>query len=103
MAASPQRGEEGLMAHDEQAPDEQDEALSVLRGIWTAQRHTGADLDAPSSTKACKNMKNIGFGGDAGPVDDDLRSAWRERLAREGKIAPGSSSVRDLVLGPENG
>jgi hypothetical protein len=44
-------------------------------------------------------MKNVGFGGDAGPVDEDLRSAWRARLAREGKLAPGATSVRDLVLG----
>jgi hypothetical protein len=89
------------------APD--GEALSVLRGIWTAQRQTGADIDAPSSTKVCKNMKNIGFGGiadggadgdsTAGPVGEDLRSAWRDRLAREGKIAPGATTLRDLVLG----
>jgi hypothetical protein len=56
-------------------------------------------------------MKNIGFGGianggadtdsTAGPVGDDLRSAWRDRLAREGKIVPGARSVRDLVMGPE--
>jgi hypothetical protein len=116
MTASPQRGEEGSgMTHEhDEAPDGApgDEALAVLRGIWTSQRQSGADLDVPSSTKVCKNMKNIGFGGiagggadgdsTAGPVGDDLRSAWRDRLAREGKLAPGATSVRDLVLGPEN-
>jgi hypothetical protein len=85
------------------------EALPVLRGIWTAQRQTVADIEAPSTTTACKNMKNIGFGGiadggadadsTAGPVGDDLRSAWRDRLAREGKIVPGATSLRDLVMG----
>jgi hypothetical protein len=84
-----------------------DEALTVLRGIWTAQRQTAADI-GPSTTKVCKNMKNIGFGGfaeggsaegesTAGPVDDAQRRAWRERLEREGKIVPGATSVRDLV------
>lgn len=87
-----------------------DEALSVLRGIWTAQRQTAADIEsAPSSTKVCKNMKNIGFGGiagevaegasTAGPVEEDLRGAWRDRLRREGKVAPGATTLRDLVLG----
>lgn len=87
------------------------QALSVLRGIWTAQRQTVADIEASSTggTKVCKNMKNIGFGGladdgadadsTAGPVGEDLRSAWRDRLEREGKIAPGATSVRDLVMG----
>lgn len=87
------------------------EALSVLRDIWAAGgRRSSAVVAAPSSTKVCKNMKNIGFGGlgrDAGegagstavPVDDDLRTAWRARLAREGKLAPGSTTLRDLVLG----
>ena len=87
-----------------------DQALSVLRGIWTAQRQSAADIEAsPKSGKVCKNMKNIGFGGLAGeggestavPVDEDLRSAWRERLEREGKVAPGATTVRDLVLGSE--
>ncbi|OJY39462.1 MAG: hypothetical protein BGP03_30485 [Pseudonocardia sp. 73-21] len=89
------------------------EAMSVLRGIWSAQRPSGADA-GPSNAKVCRNMKNIGFGGlgeggadgdsTAGPVDDDQRSAWRERLRREGKIVPGATSLREIVLGAaENG
>lgn len=83
------------MTHEHDAPD--DEALSVLRGIWTAQQQSGADLDAPSNAKVCRNMKNVGFGGAAGPVDDDQRSAWRALLAREGKLVPGATSVRELL------
>jgi len=105
----PQCGEEGAdMTHESDAPES--EALPVLRGIWKAQRQSAADIEAPSTTKVCKNMKNIGFGGianggadtdsTAGPVGDDLRSAWRDRLAREGKIVPGARSVRDLVMRP---
>jgi len=96
-------------------PQEHDDeqALHVLRGIWTVQRQTVADIEAAGagSTKVCKNMKNIGFGGiaeggadgdsTAGPVEEDLRAAWRDRLEREGKRPPGTTSLRDLVLGDE--
>lgn len=85
------------------------EALDVLRTIWTAQRQSGADVEPPRpKAKVCKNMKNIGFGGLGGgddlestalPVGDDMRAAWRERLAREGKLRPGAGSLRDLVVG----
>jgi hypothetical protein len=86
---------------------EDEEALTVLRGIWTAQRQSVADVGAGSG-KVCRNMRNIGFGSDdggstAGPVDDDQRAAWRDRLAREGKVAPGSTTLRDLLLGEGSG
>jgi hypothetical protein len=106
----PQCGEEGAAMTHEHHDAPESEALPVLRGIWKAQRQSAADIEAPPTTKVCKNMKNIGFGGianggadsdsTAGPVGDDLRSAWHDRLAREGKIVPGATSVRDLVMGP---
>ncbi len=78
--------------------DQPDEALGVLRGIWAAQGQTSADLDDEAgSTKSCKRMADINFDGLAG-ADEDLRAAWRSRLAREGKLSPGSS-VADLVRG----
>ncbi len=46
--------------------------------------------------KSCKNMKNVGFDS----TDEDLRAAWRGRLEREGKLAAGGASLKDLVLGP---
>jgi hypothetical protein len=74
---------------------EADEALEVLRGIWSAQGQTSADLDVHSGHgKACKRMADVGFDGE----DEDLRAAWRGRLEREGKLS--DSSVRDLVFGP---
>jgi hypothetical protein len=77
-----------------------DEALEVLRGIWSARGQAAADLDeACGNTKSCKNMVNVGFDGLAG-ADEDLRTAWRARLEREGKLNPEGGSVRDLVLGP---
>lgn len=87
------------------------EALGVLRSIWTAQHQSSADIEPPRPrAKICKNMKNIGFGGldlngpddldsTAVPVGDELRNAWRDRLARDGKLQAGATTVRDLVDG----
>ncbi len=76
-----------------------DEALEVLRGIWTAQGQSGADLDDDGPVKACKKMADVGFGAMAGP-DGDLHAAWRAKLEREGKLTPGGGSLADLVLQP---
>lgn len=94
--------------------DERDDGLAVLRGIWGGRGQTAADIDPPGSTappRVCKNMKNIGFGGiagdagegesTAGPVEEDQRVAWRARLAREGKIVPGATTVREMILGDD--
>jgi hypothetical protein len=43
-------------------------------------------------------MVDVSFDGLAEP-GTDLRDAWRDRLAREGKLAASTGSVRDLVLG----
>jgi hypothetical protein len=84
-----------------------DDALEVLREVWSAQGQTSADLDeACGETKACKKMADVGFGGLAAAAgsgdgsDGDLRAAWRDQLRREGKLNPEAGSVRDLVLGP---
>jgi hypothetical protein len=78
-----------------------DEALDVLRAVWSAQGQTSADLAESFGTKkSCKNMKNVGF-GDMGEDQEDLRTAWRERLEREGKRTAETRSIRDLVLGSE--
>jgi hypothetical protein len=77
---------------------EPDETLEVLRGIWSAQGQTSADLDDIGSAKSCKRMADVGF-GEVDGGDGDVRAAWRDRLEREGKLNPGSS-VADLVLGP---
>ncbi|WP_291413606.1 hypothetical protein [Actinophytocola sp.] len=79
-----------------------DEALSVLHDIWRAREQSAADLDATlGHGKTCKAMKHVGFGagfgGDAEPVDDDLRAAWRSKLEREGKLRSDRQSMRDLL------
>lgn len=91
-------------------PDEGQQALSALRGIWSANKQTSADLDeACGNTTACKNMDAVGFHGladEAEPpekgspsVGNNLRAAWKTKLEREGKLNANAGSVRDLVFG----
>jgi len=76
-----------------------EDALDVLRGVWSAQGQTAEDIEeACGNTKSCKRMADVGFDGLAEETDGDLRLAWRTQLAREGKLNP--DSVRDLVLPP---
>lgn len=78
-----------------------EDALDVLRGVWSAQGQTAEDIEeACGNTKSCKRMADVGFDGLAEETDGDLRLAWRTQLAREGKLNPGAGSVRDLVLPP---
>jgi hypothetical protein len=76
-----------------------EDALDVLREVWSAQGQTSADLDeACGTTKSCKKMADVGFEGMADDADGDLRTAWRNTLRREGKLNPEAGSVRDLVI-----
>ncbi|HEX2744971.1 MAG TPA: hypothetical protein VHN16_11280 [Streptosporangiaceae bacterium] len=78
-----------------------EDALDVLRGVWSAQGQTAEDIEeACGNTKSCKRMADVGFDGLAEETDGDLRLAWRTQLAREGKLNPDAGSVRDLVLPP---
>ena len=84
-----------------------EEALEVLREVWSARGHTAGDLEEAYGTalttgKSCKRMTDVGFDGLAEETDGDLRVAWRTQLAREGKLNPAAGSVRDLVLGSES-
>ena len=91
---------------------EEHEAVGVLRDIWQARQQTGAELDALfDHPKSCKAMRHVGFQGGFSrsfpadtddPVDEDLRAAWRDRLAREGKLRPNAASPRELMLGPDH-
>jgi hypothetical protein len=78
-----------------------DDALNVLRSVWSATGQTAEDVDeACGDIKACKRMADVGFAGLAEETDGDLRLAWRTQLAREGKLNPDAGSVRDLVMPP---
>jgi hypothetical protein len=80
---------------------EQEQILDVLREVWSVQGQTAENIEeACGTTKSCKKMADVGFDGLAADADGDLRAAWQAQLAREGKLNPGTGSVRDLVLPP---
>jgi len=84
-----------------------EEALEVLREVWSARGQSAEDVEeacgtAHSTGRSCKRMTDVGFDGMAEETDGDLRLAWRTQLAREGKLDPGAGSVRDLILGSES-
>lgn len=79
---------------------EPDDAVEVLREVWSAKGQSAADLDeAFGGQKSCKRMQDVGF-GDMASGDGDMRAAWRATLERDGKLDNSGGSVRDLVLGP---
>jgi hypothetical protein len=79
-----------------------DEAVEVLRSVWNVAGATSESRDDDLPTqKVCRNMKDVTFDGMAEP-GSDLRQAWRDRLAREGKLSTSGASIRDLVLGNDS-
>jgi hypothetical protein len=77
----------------------EDDTVEVLRALWAADGQSADDIDASCGPqKDCKNMRGVTFDGYAEP-GTDLGAAWRDRLAREGKLSTTGESVRDLVLG----
>jgi hypothetical protein len=80
---------------------ESDDAVEVLRAVWSAEGKSSSDLaEEIPGTKVCRNMKDVTFDGMAEP-GSDLGQAWRELLAREGKLSTAGGSIRDLVLGTD--
>jgi hypothetical protein len=76
------------------------DGVEVLRALWSAEGHDRVEVDEECGpVKQCRNMSDVTFDG-FGTPGTDLRSAWRERLAREGKL--GSGSLRDLVDNPRD-
>lgn len=69
--------------------------------VWTATTPLGIDPDC-SPTKVCRNARDFTFDGIA-EGEEDLQTAWRKLLEREGKSSSEAESIRDLILGPSAG
>jgi hypothetical protein len=64
-----------------------------------AEEGTAVDLDEECSpTRVCRNARDFSFDGFA-DEGGDLQAAWRDTLAREGKLGGTADSIRNLVLG----
>lgn len=94
-------------------PDEGKPALVATSGgfggwtRWSEEEHTKTDI-RECTDQHCMNVEvNCGFQGlDPGSplsqsagVSNDLRAAWKSKLAGEGKAASGTKSLRDIVFG----
>jgi hypothetical protein len=78
--------------------DASQDGVQVLRALWSAEDRDRSEVDEECGpVTPCRNMKDVSFEG-FGTSGSDLKTAWRERLAREGKL--GSGSLLDLVDGP---
>ncbi len=65
---------------------------------WTTAEGGASALDEDCSpTSACRNARDFSFDGFA-EEGHDLQTAWREKLAREGKLNGSTESIRDLVF-----
>jgi hypothetical protein len=74
---------------------------------WSEEEHTKTDI-RECTDQHCLNVEvNCGFQGldpdsplsQSAAVSDNLRAAWRAKLASEGKPTSGTQSLRDIVFG----
>jgi hypothetical protein len=92
--------------------DQGEATLGPLRGgfggwtAWSEEEHTKTDI-RECTDQHCMNVEvNCGFQGlipdsplsQSAAVSDDLRDAWRAKLASEGKLTSGTRSLRDIIF-----
>ena len=80
--------------------EESNQARLALASIWQSQEGALEELDEECNpNRICKNMKEVTFEGFS-EQGIDLKTAWRQTLEREGKLAGGAgNSINDLLLG----
>lgn len=102
-------------------PQEGQDALSVLRGLWSAQGQSSRDVDSASScggtsssssrSKSCKATDSMTFDGlideveattDTHEAITNVQTAWRKKLEQDGKLHRDGKALRDLVLGDDD-
>lgn len=72
--------------------------MQVLRTVLETDNEALSELaEECSPTKTCRNMVGVTFDGFAEP-GSDIGAAWRQKLAREGKLRTSGESLRDFVL-----
>ena len=76
-----------------------DDAKGVLRSIWQVGDDEGSDVEELSANSTvCRNLKGVSFEDMVGQ-GVDLRTAWREQLARDGKLDTSAGTIGDIVAG----
>jgi hypothetical protein len=104
--AQPSAEDSGAEPVPERAPDSVDtnddivaDTVGVLRGIWDTTEDDRQALEECAPGHHCKNMRHVSFDGLGDEDGTDAATAWRELLAREGKLDTSGGTIRDLVLG----
>ena len=81
--------------------EETTQAAEAIRTIWQGNPSTMAELDDECNpNKVCRNMKDVTYEG-FGDEGTDVATAWKAKLALEGKLATGGT-IADLVFGNSN-
>ena len=77
-----------------------DHTDDVTDTMWSPADTEASSLDEDCNpNRVCRNARAFSFDGFA-EEGDDVPAAWRETLAREGKLNTSGDSIRDLVFGP---
>ena len=77
--------------------DHTDDATDTM---WSPADTEVSSLDEDCNpNRVCRNARAFSFDGFA-EEGGDVPAAWRETLAREGKLNTSGDSIRDLVFGP---
>ncbi len=77
-----------------------DHSDDVIRTMWSSVDAEDSGLDEDCNpNRVCRNARAFSFDGFA-EEGGDVQAAWRETLAREGKLNTSGESIRDLVFGP---
>ncbi|MEQ6901935.1 hypothetical protein [Nocardioides sp. YIM 152588] len=81
------------------APEPGSEGSAVLRAIWSIDESAASDVDELcGDAGVCRNMRGVSFEAMV-EQGTDLRTAWREQLARDGKLDTSAGTIGDLVSG----
>lgn len=113
MSQEQEKAAEVENMYSESMSDDGNPTFAAVRGgfggwtHWTEEEHTRTDI-RECTDQHCMNVEvNCGFQGldpdsplsQSAGVSDDLRDAWKAKLAGEGKNTSGAQSLRDIVLG----
>src|SRR5918912_4401681 len=102
--------EQSTAPQSDAVPSQGESMAGAMRGgfggwtEWSEEEHTKTDI-RECTDQHCMNVEvNCGFQGldpdsplsQSAAVSDNLRAAWRAKLASEGKPTSGTQSLRDI-------
>ena len=83
----------------DQSAHQQSRGDNVVSDVWATPADESVEAaDDCAPPRVCRNARDFTFDGIA-EEGEDLPTAWRRLLEREGKISNEATSIRDLVLG----